>query len=65
MALVLSSLRRPTSPSIALATSSQHLDDDVMQEFNATHRLLELTMAWGILAAGATSFGEKLQVSFP
>jgi hypothetical protein len=30
MALVLSSPRRPTSPSTALATSSQRLDDDVM-----------------------------------
>jgi hypothetical protein len=31
-----------------------------MREFDATHRLSELTMAWGILAAGAASFGEKL-----
>jgi hypothetical protein len=36
-----------------------------MREFDATRRLLELTMDWGILAAGAASFGEKLQVSFP
>jgi hypothetical protein len=36
-----------------------------MWEFDATHRLLELTTAWGILEAGAASFGEKLQVSFP
>jgi hypothetical protein len=36
-----------------------------MREFGTTHHLSELTVAWGILAAGATSFGEKLQVSFP
>jgi hypothetical protein len=53
-------LYRPTSPSVALATSSQRLDDDVMHEFDATHRLWKLTMVWGILVAGATSFGEKL-----
>jgi hypothetical protein len=45
MTLVLSSLRLPTSPSATLATSSQRLDDDVMREFDATHRLLELTVA--------------------
>jgi hypothetical protein len=28
-------------------------------EFDATHRLSELTVAWGILAAGATSFEEN------
>jgi len=63
-ALVLPSSHRPTSPSAPLATSGQHLDDDVVQKFDATHRLSELTAAWGILAAGATSFGEKLRVSF-
>jgi hypothetical protein len=31
-----------------------------MQQFDATNHLSELTVAWGILAAGATSFGEKL-----
>lgn len=62
-ALVLASPRRPTSPSAKLATSSQHLDDDVVQQFDATHCLSELTAAWGILAAGMTSFEEKLQVS--
>ena len=64
MALVLSSSHRPASSSAPLATSSQHLDDDVVREFDATHRLSELTAAWGNLAAGVTSFGEKLQVSF-
>jgi hypothetical protein len=37
----------------------------MMREFNVTHHLSELTTDWGILAAGAASFGEKLQVSFP
>ena len=63
-ALVLSSSHRPASSSAPLASSSQHLDDDVVQEFDATHRLSKLTAAWGNLAAGVTSFGEKLQVSF-
>ena len=60
MVLVLPSSHRPASPS-ALATGGQRLDDDVVQQFDATHRLSELTAAWGTLA---TSFGEKLQVSF-
>jgi hypothetical protein len=45
MALVLSSSHRSVSPPVALGTSSQRLDDDVMREFNATHRLSELTIA--------------------
>ena len=49
------------SPSAPLGTGDQRLDDDVLQQFDATHRLSELTAAWGTLA---TSFGEKLQVSF-
>jgi len=36
----------------------------VVQQFDATHRLSELTAAWGNLSSLATSFGEKLQVSF-
>jgi hypothetical protein len=63
--LVLSSSHQSVSPHVVLGTSSQRLDDDVMREFDATRRLLELTMDWGILAASAASFGEKLQVSFP
>ena len=55
------SLHRPTSPSTPLGTSDQRLDDDVLQQFDATHRLSELTAAWGTFA---TSFGEKLHVSF-
>ena len=63
-ALVLPSLHRPASPSAPLGTSGQRLDDDVLQQFDATHRLSELTAAWGTFATFATSFGEKLQVSF-
>ena len=47
MALVLPSLPAPASPSAPLGTSSQHLDDDVLLQFDATHRLSELTTAWG------------------
>ena len=61
MALALPSLPRPTSSSVPLGTSGQRFDDDVVQQFDATHRLSELTAAWGTLA---TSFGEKLQVNF-
>jgi len=60
-ALVLPSLPAPASPSAPLGTSSQRLDDDVLLQFDATHRLSELTAAWGPIS---TSFGEKLQVSF-
>ena len=57
-ALVLSSLPRPASPSGPLASGVQRLDDDVVQQFNATHRLSELTTAWGTFA---TSFGENFR----
>ena len=57
MALALPSLPRPTSSSVPLGTGGQRFDDDVVQQFDATHRLSELTAAWGTLA---TSFGEKL-----
>jgi hypothetical protein len=60
VALVLSSLHQLVSPHAALGTSSQSLDDDVLREFDDIHCLSELTMDWGILAAGAASFGEKL-----
>jgi hypothetical protein len=32
----------------------------MLQEFDTTCRLSELTTEWGILVAGAASFGEKL-----
>ena len=55
------SLPASASPSAPLGTGDQRLDDDVLQQFDTTHRLSELTTAWGALS---TSFGEKLQVSF-
>jgi hypothetical protein len=64
VALVPSSSHQPVSPPAALGISSQRLDDDMLREFNGTRRLSELTTKWGVLAAGAASFGEKLQVGF-
>jgi hypothetical protein len=52
MALVLASTSSP----------SQHLAEDVVLEFDATHRLSKLTMAWEGLLIRAASFGELLQV---
>jgi hypothetical protein len=43
-ALVLSSSHQSVSPHAALGTSSQHLDDDMLREFDATRYLSELTM---------------------
>ena len=62
--MALPSLPAPASPSAPLGTGGSRLDDDVLHQFDATHRLLELTAAWGSLSTLATSFGEKLQVSF-
>ena len=45
MALALPSLPRLTSSSIPLGTGGQRFDDDVVQQFDATHRLSELTAA--------------------
>jgi hypothetical protein len=42
-ALVLLSSHQSVSPHVALGTSSQCLDDDVLREFDTTHRLSELT----------------------
>jgi hypothetical protein len=52
MALVLASTSSP----------SQRLAEDVVLEFDATHRLSKLTMAWEGLLVGAASFGEPLLV---
>ena len=57
MALALPSSHWAASPSAPLGAGARSLDDDVLQQFDATHRLSELTAAWG---AFATSFGEKL-----
>ena len=45
MALALPSLPRPTSSSVPLSTGGQRFDDDVVQQFDATHWLSELTAA--------------------
>ena len=43
MALALPSSHRAASPSAPLGTGARRLDDDVLQQFDATHRLSELT----------------------
>ena len=45
IALVVPSLPRPASPSPLLASGGPPLADDVVQQFDATHRLSELTTA--------------------
>ena len=45
IALVMPSLPRPASPSPLLASSGPPFADDVVQQFDATHRLSELTTA--------------------
>ena len=45
IALVMPSLHRPASPSPLLASGGPLLADDVVQQFDATHRLSELTAA--------------------
>ena len=60
VALVVPSSPRLASPSPSLASSGPSFADDVVQQFDATHRLSELTAAWGSLSTLATSFGEKL-----
>ena len=64
VALVAPSSPEPASPSPSLASGGPSFSDNVVQQFDATHRLSELTAAWGSLSTLATSFGEKLQVSF-
>ena len=58
VSLILPSPHRPCSPSAPLSTG------DVVHQFDATHRLSELTASWGDFTTFAASFGEKLQVSF-
>jgi hypothetical protein len=64
VALVIPSSPQPASPSPSLASGGPSFTDDVVQQFNATHRLSELTAAWGSLASSTTSFREKFHVSF-
>jgi hypothetical protein len=59
-ALVVVSTPFPTF--VGHASRSQCLEDDVVLEFDATHRLSKLIAAWENLSVGAASFGEQLQV---
>jgi hypothetical protein len=62
--LVVVSAPLPISSPVGHASSGQRLEDDVVLEFDATHHLSKLTAAWENLSAGATSFGEQLQIGF-
>ena len=53
VSLSLPSPHRPSSPFAPLST------EDVVHQFDATHRLSELTASWGDFATFATSFGEN------
>ena len=64
VALVVPSSPHPASPSPSLASGGPSFSGDVVQQFDGTHRLSELTTAWGSLSTLVTSFGEKLQVGF-
>jgi hypothetical protein len=44
------------------SSPSQRLAEDVVLEFDATHRLSKLIAAWEGLSAGVASFGEQFQV---
>jgi hypothetical protein len=46
-ALVVVSSAQPTSSATGHASSSLRLEEDVMLQFDATHRLSELTTSWG------------------
>jgi hypothetical protein len=58
MALVVVSTSLPCPPHTSQSSNNQCLEDDVVLEFDATHRLSKLTMVWEDLLAGVTSFGE-------
>jgi hypothetical protein len=62
MALVVVFTSLPSPPPAGQFLDNQHLEDDVVLEFDATYRLSKLTMAWEGLLARMTSFGEQLQV---
>ncbi|XP_066336305.1 WEB family protein At5g55860-like isoform X2 [Miscanthus floridulus] len=61
VALVAPASPQPASFSPSLASGGPSISGDVVQQFDATHRLSELTAAWGSLSTLASSFGEKLQ----
>jgi hypothetical protein len=58
MALIVVSTPLSTSSPVGHASSSQHLEDDVVLEFDATHHLSKLTAACENLLARVASFGE-------
>jgi hypothetical protein len=60
MALVMVSTSLLTSSPVGHASTSQCLEDDVVLEFDTTHRLSKLIVAWENLLARAASFGEQL-----
>jgi hypothetical protein len=58
LALVVVSSAQLTSSATGHASSSLCLEEDVVLQFDATHRLSELTASWERLATGTASFGE-------
>jgi hypothetical protein len=58
--LVVVSSAQPTSSTVGHASSSLRLEEDVVLQFDVTHRLSKLSASWGRLAAGAASIGEQL-----
>jgi hypothetical protein len=48
---------------VLASSSSPPPADEVVLEFDATHRMSKLSVAWENLAAGTASFGEMLQVN--
>jgi hypothetical protein len=62
LVVVFTSLSCP--PPAGQSSDNQRLEDDVVLEFDATHRLSKLTAAWEGLLVGAASFGKQLWVGF-
>jgi hypothetical protein len=58
LVVVFTSLSCP--PPASQSSNNQRLEDDVVLEFDATHRLSKLTVAWEGLSTGAASFKEQL-----
>jgi hypothetical protein len=58
LALVMVSSVQPTSSAIVHASSSLHLEEDMVLQFDATHCISELTASWGKLVVVVASFGE-------
>ncbi|XP_066319191.1 cell wall protein TIR4-like [Miscanthus floridulus] len=56
VALVAPASPQPASFSPSLASGGPSISGDVVQQFDATHRLSELTAAWGSLSTLASSF---------